>query len=114
MLGGKRSIYGSIRTPSIRHQPLQHFVAGLGLGTARPRSSYKKSIATANRRYGSSLPEASQVHGIDSGVQDVVTSSSAPSTSVLLSALFGLPLALWIYKVRQQNGTHHLALKTIR
>jgi hypothetical protein len=104
MLGGKRSIYGSIRTSSIRHQPLQHFVAGLGLGTARPRSAYKKSVTIENRRYGSSLPEASQVHGIDSGVQDVVTSSSTPSTSVLLSALFGLPLALWAYKVGYRNG----------
>jgi hypothetical protein len=51
------------------------------------------------------------MESIDSGVQDVVNSSSAPSTSVLLSALFGLPLALWAYKVRQQNAIINWAKK---
>ena len=55
-------------------------------------------VLAGQRRHASSTPDGNVLSDVGPALQEI-SASTAPSTSVLLLALFGLPLALWSYKV---------------
>ena len=55
-------------------------------------------VLAGQRRHATSSPDVDVLSDVGPVMQEV-SASTAPSTGVLMLALFGLPLALWSYKV---------------
>lgn len=79
--------------------PRSFLIVGTKKRVSIPVSS--KYPVSGRRRYSSPTFKATRGACFDAGVHGTVE-STAPSAGILLLALFGLPLALWSYKVSPQ------------